>query len=70
MAAAAMAPIRTVSLTVEEQQELAGSSRILMRLMNRMGSRTSLDSQTMISVARFIACADVIYELDSRRRKK
>jgi len=70
MAATATAPIRTVSLTVEEQQGLTDSSRTLMRLMNRMGGRTTLDSQTMISVARFIACADVIYQLDSRRRKK
>lgn len=70
MAATAMAPIKTISLTPEEQQGLENSSRILMRLMNRMSGRTSLDSQTMISVARFVACADVIYQLDSRRRKK
>jgi hypothetical protein len=67
MAATALAP-KTVSLTIEEQQELADSSRVLMRLMNRMTLGAVLDQETALSIAQFIACSQIIYEF-SRGKK-
>lgn len=71
MAAAAMAPIRKISLTTRERRGLTESRYPLLRLMNRMDGRgrTKLDYQTMLEVASFAACVDTILQLDARRKK-